>query len=235
MKVVVLQSNYLPWKGYFDLVHDADLFVFYDQAKYTKNDWRNRNRIYSKNGLQWLTIPIAKSAVKLKISEVRIEDPAWQEMHFRSLYYAYKRAPCFSSIEPLLEECYLQKRWVLLKDVNRFLVERVSRMLGIETRFADSEDYEISGGRVERLVHLLRLVGTSVYVSGPSAREYLDERKELFEEAGIRVVYKDYAGYPVYRQLQEPFEHAVSIVDLLANVGVERAPDYIWKWREGRG
>ena len=114
MRVVVLQSNYLPWRGYFDLIHDADLFVYYDEVQYTKNDWRNRNRICSKNGLQWLTIPIAKSAVKQKISEVALPDPRWQVDHFKSLYFSYKPAPCFHQLEPLLHEVYEQQQWTTL-------------------------------------------------------------------------------------------------------------------------
>ena len=100
MRVVVLQSDYVPWKGYFDLIHDADVLVYYDEVQYTKNDWRNRNRIYPKNGLQWLSIPIAKAAVKLKISEVELPASDWQKAHYKSLYYGYKRAPCFDQLEP---------------------------------------------------------------------------------------------------------------------------------------
>src|SRR3954469_16903743 len=98
MKVVVLQSNYVPWKGYFDLIHDADLFVFYDEVKYTKNDWRNRNKIFTTNGVQWLTIPISKDAVKQKISQVEIKDNGWQELHYKSLFFGYKSAPFFNQL-----------------------------------------------------------------------------------------------------------------------------------------
>jgi hypothetical protein len=58
MTAVVLQSSYIPWRGYFDLIHDADVFVFYDDVQYTVNDWRNRNRIKTANGVVWLTIPV---------------------------------------------------------------------------------------------------------------------------------------------------------------------------------
>src|SRR3954471_21716869 len=100
MRVVVLQSNYLPWKGYFDLIQSADVFVFYDEVQYTKNDWRNRNRICSKNGLHWLTIPIRSDAVKKKISEVQLDDPRWQQDHFKILTQSYRAGRHFGQIEP---------------------------------------------------------------------------------------------------------------------------------------
>nr|MCU0390445.1 WbqC family protein [Thermoflexibacter sp.] len=104
MKVAVLQSNYLPWKGYFDIIGSVDAFIFYDEVQYTKNDWRNRNKLYGANGEFWLTIPIDKNAVKQKISEVKIGNSTWQSQHFKSIYLTYKRAPYFSQIEALLHE-----------------------------------------------------------------------------------------------------------------------------------
>jgi hypothetical protein len=232
MRVVVLQSNYLPWKGYIDLIHDADVFVWYDEVQYTKNDWRNRNRLYSKNGLQWLTIPIDRDAVKQKISEVRLPDPRWQKDHFKSIYFAYKPAPCFGQIEPWLREVYEQTQWDFLARLNRHCVESLCALLGIRTQFRDSKDFTLEGDRVPRLVNLLRQLGATEYISGPSAKEYTAGSEHLFSEAGIKLTWKDYAGYPAYRQLREPFEHGVSILDLLANVSLAKAPHYIWGWRQ---
>ncbi len=232
MKAVVLQSNYLPWKGYFDLIHDADIFIYYDEVQYTKNDWRNRNRIYTKNGLQWISIPIAANAVKKNISEVEIYDEKWQLTHYKTLTMGYGRAPFFSQLQPLLEETYLQHQWKNLSALNRFLIEKISRMIGIKTTFKDSKDFELRGNRVEKLVHLLVQTGATVYISGPTAHNYLSGHEHLFTENNIELIYKDYNGYPAYAQLYEPFEHGVSIVDLLANIELNRIKDYIWAWRK---
>ena len=218
MRVVVLQSNYLPWKGYFDLIQDADVFVFYDEMQYTKNDWRNRNRICSKNGVQWLTIPISRDAVKLKISEVRLPETRWREDHFQTLQDSYKPARFFRQIEPLLHDFYKARMWTQLSELNRHCTESIARLLGIATRFLDSKDFNLDGGRVERLVSLLRQVGATEYLSGPSARAYLAGSEGLFEQAGIRLSFKSYEGYPEYPQFHAPFLHAVSILDVLANV-----------------
>ena len=154
MKVVILQSNYVPWKGYFDLIHDADVFVFYDEVQYTKNDWRNRNRIYTKNGLQWLTIPVNKEAVNGKISEVKIS-PEWQDLHFKSLYLGYKSAPYFSQLDELINDYLVNKKWDSLKDLNQYLIKRISGLLGIKTQFLDSANYTLSGDKIEKLIDLV--------------------------------------------------------------------------------
>jgi hypothetical protein len=227
MRAVVLQSNYLPWKGYFDLIQNADVFVFYDEVQYTKNDWRNRNRICSKNGVHWLTIPIGHEAVKGTISEAGFASRAWQEQHFKSLYFSYRPAPFFSQIEPLLVDVYKRHEWRTLSDVNRYCIESMSRMLGLATTFINSKELNLTGDRVHRLVSVLRQLGASEYLTGPSARSYLSGCEGLFEEAGVRLRFKSYVGYPEYRQLSEPFEHAVSVIDLLANVELGECRHYI--------
>lgn len=220
MRAVVLQSNYLPWKGYFDLIQCADVFVYYDEVQYTKNDWRNRNRICSKNGIHWLTIPIDHEAVKQKISEVRLVDSRWQQTHFKSLSHTYRPAPFFRQIEPWLDDVYRAHTWTRLSEVNRYCTESIARMLGITTQFLDSKDFLLEGNQVERLVRLLQQIGATEYLTGPSARAYLADNEAAFERAGIRLLFKSYDGYPGYPQLHLPFEPKVSIIDVLANVNL---------------
>jgi len=232
VKTVVLQSNYIPWKGYFDLIHDADVFIYYDEVQYTKNDWRNRNRIYTKNGLQWLTIPISADAVKLKISEVEIKDQNWQDLHYKTISLGYAKAPFFHQLKSLLEEVYIQKQWKNLSTVNRFLIEKISALLGIETTFKNSKDFILKGDRIERLINLLKQSGATTYISGPAAKEYLKGYEDLFVENHIQLQYKDYSGYPSYPQMKESFENYVSIVDMLANIELNEIKNYIWGWRK---
>lgn len=225
--VAVLQSNYIPWKGYFDIIHDADLFVFYDDVQFTKNDWRNRNRIKTPKGTEWLTIPVGQDISRL-ICEVTLPDARWAKVHWKTLSQNYARAPHFARYRELFESIYLGREWKSLSELNRHLIEAISSELGITTRFADSRDYALEGAASERLHQLLVKLGTKRYVSGPSARDYLDEA--AFARSGIEVVYKSYAGYPEYPQVHPPYDAAVSIVDVLFNTGPE-APRYIWGWR----
>jgi hypothetical protein len=227
MRVAVLQSNYVPWKGYFDIIHDVDLFVFYDDVQYTKNDWRNRNRIKTANGVQWLTIPTG-SDIERRICDVRLTDERWTRVHWKTLRQAYSRAPYFARYEPFLRETY-ERRWDTLSELNQYMVQRIARdFLTLSTRFADSREFAVEGTKLDRLMNLLAAVGTTVYVSGPSARDYID--LERFAQMNIKLVFKSYEGYPTYPQRYPPFEHAVSILDLLFSVGPE-APRYIWGWR----
>ena len=227
MKVAVLQSNYIPWKGYFDLINEVDLFIFYDEVQYTKNDWRNRNRIYTKNGLQWLTIPIAADAVKGKISEVTLQPEKWQQLHFKSLQLGYKSAPCFLQLEELINDYLIRKQWNSLKDLNQYLIKTIATKIGITTKFEDSTKYNLTGDRVTRLLNLIKQTGASAYISGPSAKNYLDGYEKVFHENNIELSYKFYPDYKEYKQLSVPFEQHVSIVDIIANINYNNIQDFI--------
>jgi hypothetical protein len=227
--VAVLQSNYLPWKGYFDIIADVELFVFYDDVQFTKNDWRNRNRIKTPAGSAWITVPVGQD-IRRAICEVELPgDSRWAEKHWRTLQQNYSRAAHFGQYRAFFEETYLGRRWTHLSALNRHLIEAIARdFLGCKTRFADSRDYDLSGRKGDRLLGLLTALGAERYVTGPSARSYIDDAK--FREAGVQVIYKSYEGYPEYPQFHPPFDHYVSVVDLLFHTG-PRAPHYIWGWR----
>lgn len=228
-RVAVLQSNYIPWKGYFDIINDVDLFVFYDDVQFTKNDWRNRNRIKGPDGLQWMTIPAGDRLDRL-VCEVELPDSRWQARHWRTLQQNYGKCPHFARYRSLLEEVYLGRSWSHLSDLNHFLIRTIAtELLQSRTAFADSRAYAARGEKLDRLLDLLVKAGATSYLSGPSARAYIEPAR--FAEIGIELQWKSYAGYPEYRQRFPPFEHAVSILDLLFNVGPD-APAYIWGWRQ---
>ncbi len=223
--VAILQSNYIPWKGYFDLINFADEFIFYDEVQYTKNDWRNRNRIKTPQGPTWLTIPVRQTSLEQKINETPVTDPKWAVKHWRTLAQTYARAPHFRTYKDELEALYADPGSELLSVINRRFVAAICNWLGIDTRLSSSEDYEMGEGKTERLVRLVQAVGGTHYLSGPSARDYLQE--DQFAQVGVAVEWMDYRGYPEYRQAgPAPFEHAVSVLDLLFNEGPD-APLYM--------
>jgi hypothetical protein len=216
--VAVIQSNYIPWKGYFDIVGLADELILYDEVQYTKNDWRNRNRIKTPNGLTWLTIPVKHSGrFGQRICDTEVRDSLWRRKHWLSLAQSYAKAPFFEYYRADFEEAYLHRDESMLSQINRIFIELVCRLLGIGTRISWSMQYESGTGRSERLVNLCKAVGGTEYFSGPAARSYIDP--EVFERGGITLRYMDYSGYPAYPQLHGEFEHAVSILDLLFNTG----------------
>ncbi len=229
-KVAVLQSNYIPWKGYFDIIHDVDLFIFYDDNQYTTRDWRNRNRIKTAGGAQWLSVPVGADRNRL-IHEVDIPDPAWQNKHYQSLRQNYAKAPHFERYRGWLEHVYLEQRWANLSELNHNTVKHIAHeFLGITTEFGDSRSYAAQGQKLEKMVDLLVKAGAGTYLSGPSAKDYIVP--ERFEEVGIALAWKDYGGYPEHAQRFPPFEHGVTVLDLLFNTGAD-APWYIWGWRQG--
>jgi hypothetical protein len=222
-KVAIVQSNYVPWKGYFDLIAAVDEFILYDEVQFTKNDWRNRNRIKTPKGLEWLSIPVGQD-IRRRIRDVELPDPRWQEKHWKTLEANYGRAAHFAEVARVFEPLYLERSHSHLSPLNREFIEVICRYLGIATRISDCSDYELAGGKTERLVSLALQAGASEYVSGPSARSYLDER--AFAGRGLRLCWFDYAGYPEYPQLWGAFAHEVSILDLLFNCGRD-APRYM--------
>ena len=228
--VAVLQSNYIPWKGYFDLIHDANQFVFYDDLQYTKNDWRNRNKIKTPKGVEWITIPVGTDKHRL-ICEVEIKDVSWQMKHWETIRHHYGKSPYFAHYKALFTDVYLGRQWVNLSALNQYLIRTISSdLLNIQTEFLDSREYDLTGQKLERLLGMVIKTGAERYITGPAAKEYIDASR--FATAGIELVWKDYSGYPEYPQRFPPFEHGVSILDLLFNVGPD-APWYIWGWRDG--
>ena len=227
MKVAILQSNYIPWKGYFDLIQEVDVFVIYDCVKYTKNDWRNRNIIYPKHGKQWISIPIPSSSVKLCIDEVRIPDARWQELHAKTLSMGYARAPYFHQLQELINDFLIDKQWDNLSALNIGLIQWISNRVGFKTKIRNAREFSLQQDRVERLLGILEAIGATEYLSGPAAAAYLDGRESLFRDRGIKLRYKIYGPYLPYKQIKEPFEPTVSIVDLIANVPWEKIPDHI--------
>jgi WbqC-like protein family len=217
-RIAILQSNYIPWKGYFDMIAAVDEFVLYDDMQYTRRDWRNRNQIKTPQGLQWLTVPVlVKGRYLQTIRETRIDGAGWAANHWRSLVQNYRGAPYFAEIAQWLEPLYLGPIPDHLSQLNRTLIEAICKYLNIRTTITNSWDYRLRDGKTERLADLCLQAGATGYVSGPSARDYIDEG--IFRDLGIQLTWFDYAGYPEYPQLWGPFVHGVTVLDLLFNCG----------------
>lgn len=216
-RIAIVQSNYLPWKGYFDLIASVDEFVLFDDFQYTRRSWRNRNRIKTPQGVQWLTVPVASSPQRsTRISDATIACDDWAERHLKTLRMAYRRAPHFAEIMALLEG-ELSAAPARLSELNESLIRRICAYLDIGTTIRTHRDYRGPEHRQLRLRDICLQAGASTYVSGPAAKSYLDE--SLLGAAGIKVEWFDYSGYREYPQLWGSFVHEVSIVDLLFNLG----------------
>jgi hypothetical protein len=228
-RVAIVQSNYIPWKGYFDMINRVDEFVLLDDVQFTKRDWRNRNRIKTPAGPRWLTIPVAtKGHYHQRIDETVVTHPDWYDRHWKTIANNYASARHFAEYRDSVEELYRTATDRLLSKVNRRLLKGICALLGISTPISSSTDYAVEGAKTERLVNLCKATGATVYLSGPRARAYLDE--DVFRDEGIAVEYMDYSGYPEYVQLYPPFSHEVTVLDLIFNKGAE-APQAMTSFR----
>jgi hypothetical protein len=230
---VILQPSYVPWRGYFDQIRRADVFVFYDDVQYDARGWRNRNRVKTPNGSVWLTVPVHAQGAQTEhtpIRDIRISwGRPWNRKHWATIESSYRRAPHFERYRPVLAP-FWESRPEWLADFTIDLTVAIARELGIgHTRFLRSSELGVTGTKTERLLAVLAKVGADRYLSGPSARDYIDAA--AFERAGIGLEYMVY-DYPEYPQLHPPYDPQVSILDLLFMTGPEAGR---WIWGEGAG
>lgn len=224
-RVAIVQSSYIPWKGYFDIINSVDEFILYDDVQFTRRDWRNRNRIKTPQGLRWLTIPVhTKGHYLQRVDETLVSDSGWARSHWSAILQNYSVAPFFTEYRALFEELFLTCAETRLSFINRYFLEAICRILGIVTPLKWSSEFAAHGSKTERLVSLCTAAGATSYLSGPSARDYIDE--EQFRRSGIKLSYMDYSGYLEYTQLYPPFEHGVTILDLIFNLG-DKAPHFM--------
>ena len=222
MNVVILQPSYIPWRGYFDQIRRADLFLFYNDVQYDKHGWRNRNQIKTSQGKQWLTIPVHSHGVTegVPINQVRIDwSKPWPRHHLRALTFAYSKAPHFERYLALIQEFYERRDDLLAAFTIDFTIALAHELGIVHTRFMSSSEIpSLEGQKTDRLIQILKHVQATHYISGPSADDYLERDK--FDAAGITLEFMEY-NYPEYPQLHPPYDPFVSILDLLFMTGPE--------------
>ena len=207
MKIAILQSNYLPWTGVFELINSVDKFVFYDNVQFTKQDWRTRNRIKTNNENLWLSVPIQRQKLKTNIIDIQIcNEVNWKKKHYKSFYQYYSKSKHFNQYRHLLDFYLLD--WEYLYELNRYITEKVSRTLGINTEFYYSEDFKLSGNPTEKIIQVVNQLGGDIYVSGQAARNYIDE--SLFSD--IKLEYVEYKTENKFTVLDNIFNSGIDIL-----------------------
>ncbi|QTA38635.1 WbqC family protein [Thermosipho ferrireducens] len=226
-RIAILQPNYLPWKGVFDMINRVDIFVFLDNVQYTKHDWRNRNYIKTPNGKQLIVVPVKNNSIKQLIKDVMVSDKVnWQRKHYNSFIANYSKAPYFKDFKWMLEDFYVKQQWVYLSELNIYTTRVICEVLGIKkTEFVKASELEIQNADKNlRLINIIKALGGKEYLSGPAAKDYLD--LELFAKNEIKVEFMNYK-YPVYPQLYGNFLHEVTVLDVIFNCG-KNAKNYIF-------
>ena len=204
MKVAILQSNYLPWTGVFELINSVDKFVFYDNVQFTKQDWRTRNKIQPD---LWLSVPIHRQKLNTNIIDIKIcNDINWKKKHYKSIYQTYSKAKYFNQYKHLLD--FYSLDWEYLYKLNRYTTEKIARTLGIDTEFYYSEDFKLSGNPTEKIIQVVTQLGGDTYVSGKAGRNYIDE--SLFSD--IKLEYMKYKTKNHFTVLDNIFNNGVVIL-----------------------
>jgi hypothetical protein len=232
MKAVVLQPMYLPWMGYFGMIDQADVFVFYDDVQFSRDSWQQRNQIKvpeASGQTKWLKVPIVENFGQ-DIESVQIKkDQKWQQEHISTIRSAYgtkkipygtESAAFFDNYIDLFENTY-NKKWESLRDLNVQLIQSISKILGMDdVRFRFSSDFDIESSGTDKLIETLQQINADEYISGPGAEDYLDVNQ--FVENGISLYWHEFS-HPKYNQLYGEFVSHLSVIDSLFNVGEETA------------
>ena len=216
-KVAILQSNYIPWKGYFDLINMVDEFIIYDQVQYTKNDWRNRNLIKTQQGLKWLTIPVRQKNLSQLIKDTKIINKKWNKKHWTSLSQSYSKSKYFKEYKDLFEQLYLNSNEKFLSEINYNFIMEINKILGVNTKIRFSNEFNLIKGQTEKLIGICKDCKADTYISGSAAKSYLDFT--LLKEENIEIEWISYDDYKEYNQQYLPFEHGTTILDLIFNEG----------------
>ena len=218
MIVGILQPGYLPWLGFFEQMHRSDIFVIYDDVQYDKHSWRNRNKIKTPNGAQWITVPVLiKFNEHTLVNEVKINnDVNWRKKHLFSIRQNYSKAPYYHHYSYIFEEAY-EREWEYLIDLDIHFISKLAEVIGIDTgKITRSSTLGVIGDRIERLIKICKKFNADTFYEGASGKNYIEE--EAFSKEGIRVVFQDYR-YPIYDQLYGDFIPYLSGIDLLLNQG----------------
>lgn len=218
MRIGILQPGYLPWLGFFEQMYKSDIFVIYDDVQYDKEGWRNRNRIKTANGVQWLTVPVLmKFEDRPFIKEVKIDNKfPWRKKHITSIRQNYSKAPFYNKYIEIFEEAY-SREWEFLINLDIYFILQLTKCLGMENKkIITSSSLNVTGNKIERLINICKLFNADTFYEGAAGRNYIDET--LFNKEGIRVEFQNYK-HPIYSQLYGDFIPYLSVIDLLFNNG----------------
>jgi hypothetical protein len=224
------QPTYLPWLGTFHKILLADMFCFFDIAQYQKKEWDNRNKIYTHNGEQWLSVPVRSSNHFSKtIGNIEINnETVWSQKQYKTIYLNYKNHPYFEVHKPFLEEMYLNNKWDKLVDLNVFFYKYILKLLKKDLKLVMASDYDFKGQKSDLVLDMCKQLGASTYIFGGEGENYAD--KKSFEDADIKLVFQSY-NHPVYNQYRNKKEFIpnLSILDLIMNYNSDDLQNIIYE------
>jgi hypothetical protein len=221
--LAVMQPTYMPWIGYFDLIDQADTFIFLDDVQLARQSWQTRNKIRGSNGeALMLSIPVRHAGdLDQALNAVQVNDQQpWRKKHGRTIQQSYARAPHGAVASDLWHQA-LALEGDKLAAITQNAITAVCGAIGITTDLRKSTDFSGHENRTERLIRLCRDVGADTYISPLGASDYLqeDSADQRFSDAGLTLKFQTYK-HPTYDQGSVEFLSHLGIVDLLAFCGL---------------
>lgn len=213
--VSIHQPGYLPWLGFFKKISSADIFVLLDDVQYEKNGWQNRNKIRTKDGDMWLTVPI-NSKFETNLKDVKIDlSSNWQKKHEKAIYLNYVKAKNFNVYWNDFKKIY-DSKFEYLVELNVEIIQLLLDKFNIKTKIVFSSEFGISAHSSKKLLEICKHLDADEYLSGIAGKEYLVE--DEFIENKIQVKYQNFQ-HPIYEQVYYPFYPNMAAIDLLYNEG----------------
>lgn len=219
------QLQYLPYIGFFNKMMQSDVFVLVDNIQFQKKEFQNRNRIRTKDGWIWLTVPVlVKGRFNQNINEVTINNnERWKKVHLRSILIHYAKAPYLKYYKDKLTEIY-SKDWAKLVDLNHDLIKFLMGELNIKTKILIGSELMIAGKKTDLLLNICEKTGANTYLSGPGGRNYVDVTR--IKEKKINHYFQDFK-HPVYEHHTGKFIPNMCTLDILLNKGPEESREII--------
>lgn len=226
MKCAIMQPTYFPWSGYFNLISKSEVFVFLNDAQYSKGSWHNRNIIIVNNNKYTLTVPIIKSPLSTSIVNKLVDNSInWQKKQAKMIKQAYSNHPYVEDLH-LLIDFFEKLNFQNLSELNTAIIKFISKKLNIKTNFLYSNDLNLIDKRTTKILEILNRINATVYLSPDGSKKYLKEDK--FEElTDIKLLFNSYQSMEYKQKNQKKFIENLSIIDVIANLGWINTETYV--------
>lgn len=227
MKCAIMQPTYLPWAGYFNLIANVDIFVYFDDVQFAKRSWQQRNRIIIGSEEKFLTVPVITKNLRYQnIYETKTdEEQNWRKTHLQTIKSAYSKKDYGKQIIEIIEECFNNTDDSLCK-INVSIINRIKNSLGINTKMLFSSELPIAGKKSEYLLKICEYLNANTYISALGSKEYIED-EGYFAKSTVKVEYQNYIPKEYPQKNCNNFIPYMSIVDIIANIGFNQTKKYI--------
>jgi len=226
MKYAIMQPNFLPWAGYFNLLKKVDEFIFFDDVQFSKNSWNNRNLILLKNKKIWMTVPLKKSKLNTNLNHKKIDYKTnWKKKITNLVMQSYAKHPFKHNLKELFDFIN-DLNCDVLSDLNILIIKFISDKLKIESKFSLSSNFNIDKKRTDKIIGILETTKATEYISPFGAKDYLTE-DEFKKKTNIKLIINNFIPKSYNQMNSSQFVSHLSMVDVIGNIGWDGAKNYI--------